>query len=921
MAAPIKIDFMVNGRFVTVTAPPAKRFSSVLREDLGLTGTKVGCEAGDCGACTVLLEGRQVCACLMPAARAQGRFVVTVEGLTAYGFLSRIQQAFLRHGAVQCGICSSGMLLAAADVVGRISRPSDEDVRQALSGVLCRCTGYRKVVDAVFDAAANRGPIVDPDPPAGHAVGFRAARVDGIAKLTGAARFAADAIPKDALWLRAVRSPHARARFRVGDLAPLMAQAPGLVRVLGAADVPGINRVGVATGARDQPLLAEGEARYRGEAVLALVGARETIDRIAEEAIPLSWEPLEPVRGVAAAKAAGAALVDEGGSGNLVAEARLASGDVAAVLGAASHLAEGVFETAFLEHATIEPEAGWARRDGDGIEVTVSTQSPALDRERIAAILGLAPERVGVRPCACGGAFGGKLEHPMPPLVALAAWLSGRPVACVYGRSEAMMATSKRHPARLELRMGCDHEGRLEAVDIEAELDSGAYPSWAAAVVRRVSLHAAGPYRWAALRSGVRAYRTNSAPSGAFRGLGCPQAALAREALLDELAEACGRDRLEIRLDNALRPGDSTADGQALGESVGLVDCLEALEPHWRAALAAAAEVNAGAGAGRRGVGIACAWYGVGATDTAATEPATVRLALAADGALTLICGGAEIGQGSDTVLAQICADVLGVAMARVAVVAGAAGQSSASRQTWVSGRAAELAAGDLRAKLLRLAGAGAGAELALEGATVRVRDGGSEHELELASLAADASGAVVVGEGTSQPPTGALDAKGQGAPYPAYAFAAQIAEVEVDVELGTVRVRHLVAAQDVGRALNPTLLEGQIQGAVAQGIGFALMEEYVPAQTENLRDYLIPTVGDVPEIEVILIEVPTRHGPPGPFGAKGAGAAALIPTAPAILGAIRHASGARLRRLPALPHRVLEAIRAAGGPPPGAGP
>ncbi len=920
MAAPVKIEFMVNGRFVTVTAPPAKRLSSVLREDLGLTGTKVGCDAGDCGACTVLLEGRQVCACLMPAARAQGRFVVTVEGLTAYGFLSRIQGAFLRHGAAQCGICSSGMLMAAADVVGRISRPSEEDVRLALSGVLCRCTGYRKVVDAVFDAAANRGPIVDPGPPAGQAVGFRAARVDGVAKLTGAARFGADAVPKEALWLRAVRSPHARARFRVGDLAPLMAQAPGLVRVLGAADVPGLNRVGVAPGARDQPLLAEGEARYRGEAVLALVGVRETIDSIAGEAIPLSWEPLEPVLGVAAAKAAGAALVGEGSSGNRVAEAHFATGDVEAALGAASHLAEGVFETAFLEHAYIEPEAGWARRDGDGIEVTVSTQSPSHDREQIAAVLGLAPERVELRPSACGGAFGGKLEASVPPLVALAAWLVGRPVACVHGRPESMMATSKRHPARLELRLGCDHEGRLQAADIEAELDSGAYASWAAAAARRVSLHAAGPYRWAALRSGVRAYRTNAAPSGAFRGLGCPQAAIAREALLDELAEACGRDRLEIRLDNALRPGDSTAGGQALGESVGLVPCLEALKPHWRAALVAAAEANAGGGAGRRGVGIACAWYGVGASATAPAETATLRLALAADGALTLFSGGAENGQGSDTVLAQICADVLGVEMERLAVVGGdsargaEAGQSSASRQTLIWGRAAELAARDLRAKLLRLAGADADAELAFAGATVRVREGDSAHELELGSLAADASGAVMVGEGTFEPPTGALDAEGRGAPYAAYAFAAQIAAVEVDVELGTVRVRHLVAAQDVGRALNPTLLEGQIQGAVAQGIGFALMEEYVPDETENLRDYLIPTVGDVPEIEVILVEAPTPHGP---FGAKGAGEAALIPTAPAILGAIRHASGARLRRLPALPHRVLEAIRAAGASPP----
>jgi CO/xanthine dehydrogenase Mo-binding subunit len=465
-----------------------------------------------------------------------------------------------------------------------------------------------------------------------------------------------------------------------------------------------------------------------------------------------------------------------------------------------------------------------------------------------------------------------------------------------------MAASSKRHAARLALRMGCDGDGRLRAAALEAELDSGAYATWGAAVARHLSLHAAGPYRWPALRSGVRAYLTNAPPAGPFRGSGCPQAAFAREALIDDLAERCGRDRLQFRLDNALRPGDAIAGGQVMDESTGLVPCLEALEPHWRAALAAAAEANAPAAATdghhRRGVGIACGWYGSAANTVAA--PVTARLALAADGALTLMSGAAESGQGSDTAMVQICADALGVAMDRVAFVS--TDDAMTSRGTLVTGKAAELAALDLRAKLLGLAGAGGDAGLVFEGATVRLREGGPRHEIDLASLAADASGTVLVGEGAVDPPGVA--------PYIAYGFAAQIAVIEVDIELGTVRVRHLVAAQDVGRAINPTLLEGQIQGAITQGLGFALMEEYVPGRSETLRDYLIPTVGDVPEIEVILIEAPTPHGP---FGAKAAGEAALIPTAPAILGAIRHATGARLLRLPALPHRVLEAIQVAG--------
>jgi CO/xanthine dehydrogenase Mo-binding subunit len=299
-------------------------------------------------------------------------------------------------------------------------------------------------------------------------------------------------------------------------------------------------------------------------------------------------------------------------------------------------------------------------------------------------------------------------------------------------------------------------------------------------------------------------------------------------------------------------------------------------------------------------------WYGIG--NTSMSNPSRMRVGLAADGTLTLYSGAVDIGQGSNTIMAQIAADSLGLPVAQINLVAGDtdltadAGKTSASRQTFVSGRAAQAAGRDLRQQVLRLANAGTDAALALDGAVLTVRDGAEVRTLDLAKVGP------LIGEGTFDPPTTPLDADGQGVPYATYAFAAQLAEVEVDLELGTVKVRRIVAAHDVGKAINPTLVEGQIEGGIAQGLGLALMEEYLPGRTENLHDYLIPTIGDVPEIECILIE---DREPLGPSGAKGVGEPGLVPTAPAILGAIDHATGVRMQRVPVLPHRLREAILA----------
>ncbi len=904
------VSFAVNGRPVDAQAPLLTRLSVVLREELGLTGTKIGCDAGDCGACTVLLDGEQVCACMIALGQVAGRAVTTVEGLARNGSLSPLQAAFQRHGAAQCGICTPGMLMAAQDLLTRNPAPAEAEVMDALGGVLCRCTGYRKIVEAVLDVA---GSGLGETPAAGEAVGARLAKVDGVQKLTGAEVYGADRAPADALWIRALRSPHARARFSIGDLGPLRAAHPGLVALLTARDVPGSNAFGIYPVGKDQPVLAADEVRFRGEAVLLLIGDRNSIESIRDAEVPIDWQPLDPVQGLDAALAKGAPLVQAEKPGNILTEGLVRKGDLAAGFAAADFVAEGAWETSCVEHAYIEPEAGWARREGDRLTVAVTTQTPYMDRDEIAHILGIERTQVRLIPTACGGGFGGKLDASVQLLLGLAAWTLDRPVRCSYSRPESLASTTKRHPAKITARAGCDAEGRLTAFEFDGDFDTGAYASWGPTVADRVPIHATGPYVVPNVCNRSRAVHSNGPPSGAFRGFGVPQCAFAHEALCDELAARCGLDPLEFRLRNAIRKGDSTATGQVLEASAGLADCLEALKPRWTDARRAAETFNDDAGVLRRGVGLGCMWYGCG--NTSISNPSTLRVGIDREGRLTLYNGAVDMGQGANTIMVQICADALGVAADRIVYVMGDtdltpdAGKSSASRQTFVSGRAAQLAGEDLRAKILRLGNVGDDAVIELGEGEILLRDAGAERRIDLTALTPDDLGDVLSGEGHFDPPTQPLDENGQGVPYATYGFAAQLAEIEVDTELGTIKVRRIVAAHDVGRVINPIQVEGQIHGGIAQGLGMALMEEYLPGVTENLHDYLIPTFGDLPPIETILIEDPE---PLGPYGAKGIGEPALIPTAPAIFGAVHQATGLRLRFAPATPYRVRAAIRAA---------
>ena len=440
----------------------------------------------------------------------------------------------------------------------------------------------------------------------------------------------------------------------------LHAAHPGLARVLVAADVPGQNRYGIYATGKDQPALADGYVRYLGEAVAALVGDEATVARITDDELPIEWAPLEPMYEPDTAAAPGAVLLHESSPGNVLATRRVARGDVAAALEASAVVATGTFRTSHVEHAYIEPEAGFAQREGDRITVVASTQTPYMDRNEVALVLGIAAEQVRVIPTACGGGFGGKLDVSVQPLVAIAAWLLDRPVRCVYTRPESMRSTTKRHPARITGSLGAGPDGRLTAIDVHADFDTGAYASWGPTVANRVPVHASGPYVIPAVRATTRAIYTNGPIGGAFRGFGVPQAAIAHEALLDEVAVRLGIDRLEIRLRNAMRAGSATATGQVLTASAGLVPCLEAVRPAWHEAVEDARSRNASAGpddAVRRGVGIGAMWYGIG--NTSLPNPSTIRIGLRRDGRYVLYSGAQDIGQGSSTVLVQMAADAL----------------------------------------------------------------------------------------------------------------------------------------------------------------------------------------------------------------------------------------------------------------------
>ncbi len=904
-----RTSFVLNDRLASVDASPTLRLSEVLRELINVRDVKVGCNAGDCGACTVLVDGLPVCSCLLAVSQIAGKRVETVAGLMANEPLTgKLGSSFLAHGAAQCGICTPAMLVSATALLRNNRNPDGPAIRDALGGVLCRCTGYRKIIDAVL----NWDQL--PQQEDGQ-VGASIVRLDGQAKIKGTDQFADDGAPADALLLRVVRSPYHRADFELGDLGAYRRANPGISLVLSARDIPGENLFGVIPGYIDQPVFAENYTRFKGESVACVVGDPDVIKHLDLDKFPIVWTERQADLTPALAQAEGAEQLHLGKEKNLMCEGRVQRGNATEGLANAHVTAKGRFETGFIEHAYIEPEAGFAVRIEDRIEIHGCTQAPYMDRDGIAAIMDLEPSAIRILPSAVGGGFGSKIDLSFQPFIALAAWMSDRPVRITYSRTESMQSTTKRHPSEITLQIGADKTGKICGFDFVGVFNTGAYASWGPTVANRVPVHASGPYSIANYRAVSRAIYSNCAPAGAFRGFGVPQSAIAQESLMDELASHLNMDRLQFRIRNALDNGEPTVTGQVFETSVGIKPCLESLQDNWHKALAAAERFNRAAeksGAPeRRGVGVASGWYGCG--NTSLPNPSRIKAGIGASGGIFLHQGAVDIGQGSNTVITQIFASALGVAVDQICIlgadtdVTPDAGKTSASRQTFISGNAARLSGENLRNQILRLTNATTDATLTISGSLVSVDVGtGEKSQINLRDLAEDQNGYVLSAEEVYDPPTKPMDKNGQGDPYALFGYAAQMVELTVDTRLGTVELLNFTAAHDVGKAINPSLVEGQVHGGIAQGIGLALLEEFIPGRTENLHDYLIPTIGDVPPIETIIIEVNDPHGP---YGAKGLGEHVLIPTAPAILNAIADACGAKVRKLPATPERILQAI------------
>jgi CO/xanthine dehydrogenase Mo-binding subunit len=740
-------------------------------------------------------------------------------------------------------------------------------------------------------------------------VGKRIPKVDARDLATGRRLFSDDIPLERPLVLRIFRSKKAHARILDLDVEKAR-RVEGVAGVLTAADVPGKRLYGLII--KDQPVLAYDKVRFLGEPIAIVAAESEEAAQAALDRIRIGYEDLPIISDPEKALEAGAPLIHD--KGNLLFRRTLRKGSVEDAFSRCYTVVKRAYRTPHLEHSYLEPDAGAGFVDKDGtIVIYASTQNPHYDHKEVSAILGLPDEQVRVIQAATGGGFGSKLDLTVQGHIGLALYHFRRPVRLVYSRDEAYLTTAKRHPMKIQLETGASREGRLLALRARIVCDTGAYASYGTAVATRAALHATGPYEIDDVEVESLCVYTNNPFAGAMRGFGVPQIAFAHESQMDILAHELDIDPLEIRKINALRPGSTTATGQELTESVGILKVLEAIEPHYKAAKAEWVGSSQPLHA-RKGIGLGAMWYGIG--NTGMQNPSSARVEIDQEGKITLFTGAADIGQGSSTVLAQIAAEVLAVSLSEINVVVADtkrtsnAGATSASRQSYISGNAVRDAGLKLADVLLTEAVDMLKTPkefLTLEdGFVVDLRHSDNRTPLSGIAKRAYLKGIPLSWQGYFDPVTTPLDPQtSQGVPYATYGFACHLALVAVDAQTGEVHVSRVVAAHDVGKAINPQNVEGQIQGGIAMGLGFALKEEYIPGKTISMGDYHMPTSLDMPQIVTIILE---DREPSGPFGAKGVGEPALIPTAPAILNAIADALGERIYSLPANLERVREA-------------
>ena len=837
--------FTVNGR--TVCAEKNQKLIRFLRDSLRLTSVKDGCSEGACGTCTVLIDGKATKACVPQTDKLEGKSIVTVEGLSDFE-REAFTYAFGKAGAVQCGFCIPGMVMSAKGLLDQNPSPTREEVAFAIRNNICRCTGYVKIIDGILLAAEVLRSGEIPPEPQDWSLGSRVPRVDVREKVTGTGQYPDDVYIDGMLYASAVRSQYPRARVLAIHTEEAKA-LPGVAGVFTAEDIPGKNKVGHLQKDWDTMIPVGGITHYLGDAVCIVAAETPEILAQAKALVRVDYEELPMVRSPQEAMLPDAPLVHQ--SGNLLAHKHIQRGNPAEAIARSKYVLTQRFSTPWTEHAFLEPECALAYPEDGGV-VILSTDQGAYDTQHeTMGMLGLPAEKVKVKNMLVGGGFGGKEDVTVQHHAALVAYLTQRPVKVKLTRAESILIHPKRHPMEMEFSLGCDENGIIQGVAAEVIADTGAYASLGGPVLERACTHAAGPYNYQNFEIDGWAYYTNNPPAGAFRGFGVTQTCFCIETLLNQMADKVGISPWEIRWRNAIRPGQELPNGQIVDDSTGLAETLEAVKPYYEKV---------------RYAGIACAMknagVGVGIPDTG-----RVRLVVEG-GKLHIYAGASCIGQGLGTVLTQMVCDQTGLRRDEVVYErsntwrAPDSGTTSGSRQTLITGEACRRACETLRAAMAEAPLAG------LEG-----REFYGEYLAKTDPLGADVPNPVS---------------------HVAYGYATQVCILDDDG-----KIERIVAAHDVGKAVNPPSVEGQIEGGVVMSMGYALTERYPLTDCKPLAKY--GTLGlfranQIPEIQPLIVEKPGLNVA---CGAIGIGEITSIPTAPAISDAYFRYDGKLRTSLP----------------------
>jgi len=905
----ISVQLVVNNKEVSAEIPSDLNLLQFLREELGLMGTKNGCEKGHCGSCSIIFNGKVRRACLVKMKKAAGARVETIESLSRNGDLHSIQQAFTETNAVQCGFCTPGMIMAAKALLYANPSPTSDETRAFLTANrnLCRCTGYVAIIEAIQLAAKRiaMGSDFQELPIASELNDNPQLRGESIKKVTGACVYADDIVMDDMLYGKILWAAHPHAKILSIDAADAEAMN-GVALVLTSKDIPGLNQAGLVV--RDQPAIAAEKSRYIGDSVASVFADSPQIAKNALDRIHVEYELLPGVFTPQDAAKPGAPKVHA--EGNLVKQASIVRGDVDKAFAECEVVIENTYTTPFIEHAFLEPESGVAYPDTDGgVILEIGTQTVFDDRTQLSEILNLPEDKIRVIQAPQGGSFGGKEDLILQQHLALAAIRTGRPVKITLTREESMRVHAKRHPAWMRFKTGADKNGHVLAIEADITLDAGAYKSLSVDVLENTVVFACGPYFVPNLRAEGKAWYTNNVLCGAMRGFGVNQIAIGLEQQMDAMARALDIDPFEFRAINAVVAGLPTGADHVLEEGVdGIKETILAAQNAYQQILLPEAENGK-----KIGVGVASALKNVG-FGHGIEESAAAKVRLNANGDVQLSITHHEYGQGGWAGQIKIASNELGTPVNKIEVlppdtgVTPQTGPTTASRQTFLTGNAVVMACQSLKEEIFARAAEVLNVDpqrLTLE--VNRVVDEVSGNGVELKKLGDQ----FIIEKRYTSPPTdqilegeesryGKADFKSK-VTHVMYSYTTQVAIVEVDTRTGDVKVLTIIAANDVGNALNFQIIKGQIEGGVMMGLGYALSEHFLVENGVNLTDSLhkvrLPTANQTPEILPVIVEVP--H-PFSPQGLKGFAEAPSLATAPAILNAIYDAIGVRITDIPA---------------------